>query len=94
MMPAHVVNHLKQDITLTDRYKDVTIIFSDIVGFTQWSSEHTPIEVVGMLSKLFTLFDHCCVTHDVYKVHTIGDAYVILGFSGADLVERDPKKEA
>jgi class 3 adenylate cyclase len=95
MMPSHVVKNLKRDIALTDKYYEVTILFSDIVGFTNWSSQRTPIEVVSMLSKLFTLFDHCCVDNDVYKVHTIGDAYVILGFSGADAEgQRDYYKEA
>lgn len=94
MVPAHVLKKLKNDITTTDRYKDVTIIFADICGFTNWSSNKKPIEVVGMLSKLFTKFDNLCEQNQVYKVHTIGDCYVVLGL----LVEdddssRDPMTE-
>jgi class 3 adenylate cyclase len=85
MVPAHVLKRLKNDITTTDRYKDVTIIFADICGFTNWSSNKKPIEVVGMLSKLFTKFDNLCEQNKVYKVHTIGDCYVVLGL----LVEDD-----
>ena len=81
MMPAHVVKNLKNGIAPTDSYEKVTILYADIVGFTAWSSNRKPLEVVTMLSKLFTTFDHLCVKNHVYKVHTIGDCYVILGFA-------------
>jgi len=45
-----------------------------------------------MLSKLFTRFDKLCVKNDIYKVYTIGDCYVALGF--IDASARDPGKEA
>ena len=95
MMPPQVVKNLKEDKTTTDEYKDVTIIFADICGFTLFSSDKKPIEVVSMLSKLFSNFDHLCMANNVYKVHTIGDCYVVLSFSNSedDEKERDPNKE-
>lgn len=95
MMPAHVVKNLEEGVTTTDRYNDITMIFADICGFTNWSSKKTPMEVVSMLNKLFKAFDHLCVKNSVYKVHTIGDCYVILGFTnkGVDL-KRDPAAES
>lgn len=91
MIPPQVVRNLQQDIATTDRYFDVTIIYADIAGFTSYSKNREPIEVITMLSKLFSTFDHLCVRHNVYKVHTIGDCYVILSFT--DLEKRDPVKE-
>lgn len=95
MMPPQVVRNLKNDITTTDKYSNVTIIFADICGFTLYSSDKKPIEVVSMLSKLFSNFDHLCMINNVYKVHTIGDCYVVLSFSnsGDEEKERDPSKE-
>lgn len=95
MMPPQVVKNLQNDITTTDKYSNVTIIFADICGFTAFSSDKKPIEVVSMLSKLFSNFDHLCMLNNVYKVHTIGDCYVVLSFSnsGDDEKERDPTKE-
>ena len=58
----------------------MTILYADIVGFTAWSSERTPTDIVGMLSTLFTQFDKMCIEYSVYKVHTIGDCYVVMGF--------------
>ena len=79
MMPPHVLENMRQDRTATDSFKDVTLLYADIVGFTAWSSDKSPKEVVGMLSELFTRFDKKCLDHHVYKVHTIGDCYVIMG---------------
>ena len=81
MMPPHVLENLQNDISDTDRLENITILFADIVGFTNWSSDKTPEEVVQMLSQLFSRFDKKCLEFDVYKVHTIGDCYVVLGFS-------------
>mmetsp|Transcript_11899 Transcript_11899/g.5978 ORF Transcript_11899/g.5978 Transcript_11899/m.5978 type:complete len:207 (+) Transcript_11899:636-1256(+) len=94
-MPPHVLRNLKNDITAADEHKDVTLIFADIVGFTEYSSTRLPNEVVSMLSKLFTTFDHLCVENDVYKVCTIGDCYVIMGYRGSEdeNERRDPGKE-
>ena len=47
---------------------DVTMLFSDIVGFTSICSSCSPMDVINMLSSLYTNFDHCCGELDVYKV--------------------------
>ena len=91
MMPAHVLENLEKGKSVTDRLHQVTLIFADIVGFTDWSSTKRPEEIVKMLSNLFTRFDMLCIKYDVYKVHTIGDCYVVMGDVGRR--NRDPSME-
>jgi class 3 adenylate cyclase len=92
MMPPHVLKNLEEEVSTTDKLNQVTVMYADIVGFTAWSSNRSPNEVVGMLSELFTRFDKMCVEYNVYKVHTIGDCYVAMGFK--DKNQRNPAKEA
>jgi len=61
----------------------MTLLYTDMVGFTAYSGNvKDPREVVSLLSKLFTRFDQLCEDFGVYKVHTIGDCYVIMGYNG------------
>lgn len=57
MLPPHVFENLKQDKAITDTLTDCTILYADIVGFTSWSSNKSPKQIIGMLSELFTQFD-------------------------------------
>lgn len=50
---------------------DVTMLFSDLVGFTAICSSCTPLEVINMLNSLYTQFDHFCGVLDVYKVRSV-----------------------
>lgn len=70
----------------------MTLLFADIVNFTKYSSSETPNNVVNMLRELFTEFDKECQKLEVYKVYTIGDCYVVMGFVNALL--RNPIREA
>jgi class 3 adenylate cyclase len=42
MMPSHALLNILEDKSITDRLTDVTILYADIVGFTNWSSTKTP----------------------------------------------------
>lgn len=81
MMPAKAIHKLKKNQTVIERYEMVTIFFSDIVGFTTMVGDMTPIDVMIMLNQLYTEFDKLVDKHNLYKVETIGDSYMVL--SGA-----------
>ncbi len=78
-MPKRAIAKLRRDQTVLEKYNLVTIFFSDIVGFTSMAGSMRPIQVMKMLNELYTEFDKLVKKHQVYKVETIGDAYMVVG---------------
>lgn len=77
IFPKHVAEALRKGKRVEPESHDmVTIFFSDIVGFTTIASQLEPIKIANLLDRLYLSFDELSRTHDVFKVETIGDAWM------------------
>uniref|UniRef100_A0A8C7VA93 guanylate cyclase n=1 Tax=Oncorhynchus mykiss TaxID=8022 RepID=A0A8C7VA93_ONCMY len=80
MLPRHVANQLKEGKRVeAGEFQVCTILFSDVVTFTNICAACKPNQIVNMLNSMYSKFDRRTSVHDVYKVETIGDAYMVVG---------------
>ena len=80
VLPAPIAARLKQDQgIIAEQFDDVTVLFADIVDFTTLAARVTPTELVGVLNEIFSLFDELAEQHELEKIKTIGDAYMVVG---------------
>ncbi|WP_293352553.1 MULTISPECIES: adenylate/guanylate cyclase domain-containing protein [unclassified Microcoleus] len=80
VLPKPIAERLKQDQSIiADTFAEVTVLFADIVGFTQISAQISPPELVSLLNDIFSTFDRLAQKHGLEKIKTIGDAYMVVG---------------
>ena len=79
ILPEAIALRLKQEQgAIADSFDEVSVLFADIVGFTQLSSQIGPTELVNLLNQIFSAFDHLAERHGLEKIKTIGDAYMVV----------------
>lgn len=78
ILPAAIAERLKAgEETIADDYKSATVLFADLVGFTALSREMPARQLVALLNDLYSRFDRLVEKHEVEKIKTIGDAYMV-----------------
>lgn len=91
VLPRRIAGRLKRGETpIADHFEQATVLFADLVGFTEMSSSMAPSDLVEMLNHIFTEFDRLAERHGLEKIKTIGDSYMAAG----GLPEPDPDHPA
>jgi guanylate cyclase len=81
LFPQTVVNRLERDepVPFETHSNDVIILWADISGFTKLCSDLPAPEVKRILDSLYSVLDHHVEQEQLWKMDTIGDAYVVIG---------------
>ncbi|MEN8241164.1 MAG: adenylate/guanylate cyclase domain-containing protein [Chloroflexota bacterium] len=78
ILPQEIAEILKNENRLVaDAYPEVSILFADLVGFTQLSEHLSPIEMVELLNEVYSNFDRLVEEFGLEKIRTIGDNYMV-----------------
>jgi guanylate cyclase len=76
-IPRAIATRLRRgERRIAESYDATSVVFADLVGFTSWTHETSPSEVVAVLDELFSAFDDLAAARGLEKVKTIGDAYM------------------
>lgn len=80
ILPSSVAEQLKNPAhgVIADGYDDASILFADIAGYTERAGQMPPTELVRFLDRVYTTFDRLVDRHDLEKIKTTGDAYMVV----------------
>jgi guanylate cyclase len=76
MLPGSVAEELKRGVRTARRHEDVTVLFADLVHFTELSETLPADRVVALLDRIFSAFDALVSRYGLEKIKTVGDAYM------------------
>jgi adenylate cyclase len=80
MLPEPIAGRLKQrEEVIADAFGEVTVLFADIVDFTEHAERSPPEATVALLNELFSQFDGLTEARGLEKIKTVGDAYIVAG---------------
>lgn len=78
ILPEPIAQRLKTEQgVIADRFESVSVLFSDIVGFTPLAENMSPEEMVEWLNDVYSVMDALVIEHGVEKIRTIGDGYMV-----------------
>jgi PAS domain S-box-containing protein len=88
LLPEPIAERLKEEPgVIADKFEKATILFADLVNFTQISTTMPATKLVYLLNEIFSSFDELTEKHGLEKIKTIGDAYMVAG--GIPIVRPD-----
>ena len=82
VLPEAIIDRLKgrgprlDDVLIAERYAEATVLFADLVGFTEQAARTDPDELIATLDGVFTRWDDLADRFGLEKIKTIGDAYM------------------
>jgi PAS domain S-box-containing protein len=80
LLPEPIAERLKEEPgVIADKFENATILFADLVNFTQISTTMSATKLVYLLNEIFSSFDELSEKHGLEKIKTIGDAYMVAG---------------
>jgi class 3 adenylate cyclase len=83
ILPASIAERLRGGETvIADDFDDMTVLFADVVGFTDLSARWPAAEIVRLLNEIFSMCDRLTEKHGLEKIKTVGDAYMVVGGLG------------
>ena len=80
MLPASIADRLKESdrSVIADKYDEASVLFADIVGFTERASSTAPADLVRFLNRLYSDFDALVDKHGLEKIKVSGDSYMVV----------------
>jgi class 3 adenylate cyclase len=88
ILPPTIAQRLRDgESRIADHFDEMTVLFADVVGFTQLSARLSPPALIDVLNEVFSIFDGLADRHRLEKIKTIGDAYMVVGGLTPDVTD-------